>query len=554
MSFTLKLMDDFHHVGWIPNTAGHVYFRNAKARQGIADAYNVRPPTFISSNEEGNSFRTRLIISSSLCDLNDLPPNLEESLRFTRFVVKATSLNKGSLEGKIWLIWEKNAKPNQSRLEQNIVSQLFNLEEVSNQIRSIWSVETEPLSVTTAKEHDEFCGSSDNVSELFSDFKDKLKSFDSVLNSLSDSGSHFVSSISFNVTNCGFCYLRHDSAEYIKEENNFKLEVDAEKETQMGYYYLKYLLHNHAHHGNKLDSFCRLHRIKPRYNNDKDINLNLATKLVRDIKANLVEVKQRRAGLKAFTRNSFGCVAYGKALIQQLVGGGILDNEKPEHKSFVDRQMVYLDCLAKSIEVKQEEFTSTSLISTASLMKSLLAFVLMVLAPLLIYSIRTLPDSSDNAVITSLTANGIITVFSVYLSITLVCWLFSSFYLWASEYGKFKGYLLSTPVKFTFRKLILPKNVTPRNKNKPHLFKCAIGFFLANSVIPRFVRGYYWKPNKSSLILNVKISIIFTLFVLVNVLIGIAFHYFMLSMFYSSEYEFLTLAKNLYTQASALFF
>lgn len=128
---------DYNYIGWIPNTAGHVYFRHSAITEDRhLDYCNVQPPLFSFEEKEE---KTRIVLLSSLFDLNDQPVKKGKA-KFTRFIVSAKSINKGPLKGKLWMIW--NNDPTQSPLEKNIVTQLKKLEEQAKYIKKIWAVET----------------------------------------------------------------------------------------------------------------------------------------------------------------------------------------------------------------------------------------------------------------------------------------------------------------------------------------------------------------------------------------------------------------------------
>jgi len=505
---------------------GHVYFRNASVRQGLTDLYNVHPPIFLQEEKE----EERLILASSLCDLNDSSPADNEA-RFTRFIVQASSINKGDLEGRLFMLWDKKRDPSESSLDKLIVTKLSSLEILANQLRFEWAVESEPLSLTLAREQTR----NKDLPRIFEDFKGQLKELDGTLDSiekgLPETGEYFASCIKFTVTNSGFCYLKHNQSDAIEKE------IDVSKETQIAYYFLKYLLHNHSHHNENLDSFCRAHRIQIDEHEKSDARLILAKKLIRDVKSNLIEIKQQRNGLKAFTRNAFGCAAYGKALVYQLQGDGILDGEQ-KNNDFVNRQIAYIDSFSKSLEIKQEEKSATCMGEKSLLTSKIVAFILMLFSPLLIYGLRVSPTTRVNEnfdwltkSIIEISSNGILQLFSIYITIVVISWLIASWYLSYKEKGIFRGYLLDTlSIKKAISGLFRPEKVTATASAKLFArFRCKVGYFWLNTIDPKVNIDRYWDHYSNSR-LNVILRMLLWLAILISIiLIGLWVYFVLIS-------------------------
>lgn len=417
-SFFDDKSEKFEFIGWIPNTTGHVYFRHATVRQGEIDRYVARPPIY--KHSEGNT--ERYLLATSLCDMNDLKP-LHDNAKFTRFIVNAVSQNKQELTGRLWMIWDKANDPTQSYFERYLVTLFEKLELCSEKLRALYAVKKGKidypnLSDTTSdiettidsrkNDFDEkpeinFIKLKKELEEELSKIRNGLQIWESVQQTENNNQkkiSEFRAiQFEFSVSNTGFCYLKEIDSESKNENENEEIRIEA------AYYYLKYLLHLHQHHDNMLDSFCRLHRIwdaKEAYNQYDDRYIGLAKNLLRDIKANLIELKFNHFGDEAYTRNSKGIAAYSTSLIQQLKAEKILKIKKREHEDFVNRETIYIDSLIRSIDVRQGEASAMSWSRIFGITNQIFAFVLMFIGALILLGIEieklkiTPPNNSIN--------------------------------------------------------------------------------------------------------------------------------------------------------------
>ncbi len=558
----------FDFIGWIPNTTGHVYFRHAEVKQGEIDRYTVRPFPFLKDDENIH----RYILATSLCDLNDLPPN-ESKIKLTRFIVNAESINKRELKGSLWMIWNVADNPGiPERLEQRVISLFASLKIQSDILRKFWSVETtEGIPHTGSDKYrqlEENAKLDDRYKEvcqaiqLFELSKDELnsdlnyiietwKSLDSkkgkeeFLRSLGI----WASYIEFTVSNTGFCYLKHHSLS--KEDS--KEDDGVQVKTEIAYYYLKYLLHEHSHHDSRVDSFCRLHRIPRTPLNGSilaneikvDPAIELSRKLLRDIKVNLINIKFDRTEDESFVRNAKGLAAYGSSLVQQLKAEKILNIGVQEHADFVIRESVYIDKLIQSIDIKHQEKLATSWAKTFHLTSHVFAFLLLLFGSLILFGVElaaqpSIPHSHDKPInchetvatssdligkyIAHITCeSGISGLFAVYITVLACTLVLVRAYLYIKETGKVDKFLLTKYIETIFRgfrpvKVTAPREIfssyaslTPANfKNtllrvlrflwyglsyKADKWRCRLSYFTLYKLPSVLSSTYYWKVN-----------------------------------------------------------
>lgn len=328
-----------NYIGWIPNTAGHVYFRHATIRKprGL-DCYEARPP-YIKKGDD----QVRYILATSLDDLNDNKPKSSDA-RYTRYIVKAESKNKGELCGDLWMIWNSCNNPFESNFERTIVTLYDELDRQSDNLCQLWVNTGESIDKEALDPQDEVDSLIYKELEGFQSTKDKIYK---LLNDISvingkykyggDSSEYWVSHFKFTVSNNGFCYLEPDDP----------TNPNAEVEVENAYYYLKYLLHMHQHHDAALDALCRVHKISKEkfFEFYIDKRKQLSIDLLRDIKATLINMKLHEPQDDSSTRNARGIAAYGVSLIQQLKAEGILKLKNPEHMDFIKRETIYIESL-----------------------------------------------------------------------------------------------------------------------------------------------------------------------------------------------------------------
>lgn len=531
-SSTQCLLENYSYIGWIPNTAGHVYFRNAKVRKNDIDAYNVCPSSLkinpseypfiqtkwnelhkVSSTGEvedcNNSKHVRLILVTSLRDLNDQPPQ-PEIIRHTRFIVRAISFDKGFLIGDLWMIWDRDMNPVESEFERNLVTNFSNFNNLAIEFRRELAYEDNDLLERSDDDESEvdlrrrllsFLG---GVSEFNHNILDQIDA-----QSLVGPCRYMITHINFSITNLGFCYLKK-----ISGRNN---DQGNESEIQNAYFYLKDLLHTHSHHEGDLDSFCLPHAILKNKKGDRCIEL--ARIMLNDIKSNLVGIKKYRYGIPSFTRNAIGCASYGKTLIHQFRDDKILIVGNPEHDAFIESQPTYIENLIKSIETRQQEESAIGKGVILQYTKEVFAFFVLFIGPLLLFWVNMRKKNEQNDpppadfisipidfLSEFLNISPIASLAVLYLSALLFSVLVSFEYMYRKNVRK-TGYLWNN---FILKKLcadvLQPKMITPAavSLNRNNIFinnltkltnyktelKCAIGcWWLRTGVYEHFK---YW--------------------------------------------------------------
>lgn len=372
------------HIGWIPNTAGHVYFRHAFIRKprGL-DCYVARPPYIKEETDEG-CIDKRYILATSLDDLNDYKPG-DNSAKFTRYIVQAESKNRGQLCGELWMIWNPRGNPTESLFERTIVTLFDRLNDQSEALSTRWVNTGESIDAGKLDKREiddelilealkEFRASQKEISELLENIrinKGKYKY-------CPDESDYWVSKFRFAVSNTGFCYLEPDDPE----------STNAEIEIENAYYYLKYLLHKHQHHDAQLDALCRIHEIKKNTNNHGDECIGLSIDLLRDIKSTLIEMKLNQPGKDSATRGAHGIASYAISLIQQLKAEGILKIDNPEHMDFIARETIYINSLISSKNTLQQDADSSSKLKILYRMNLVFVFLTLLFGPVILFGIE----------------------------------------------------------------------------------------------------------------------------------------------------------------------
>lgn len=367
------LSEKFEYIGWIPNTTGHVYFRNATLKkQRGTDGYLARSPYL----KEGPG-EIRYILATSLENLNDDVPVPEQGdAIFTRFIVSARSVNKKILYGDLWMIWDngKIPDPTKSYFERTIVTLFKSLEESVNTLKKYGAKLGKAIDSETFK-----AGDYKAAFELFKQAKKDLGDLICNLGSgeqLKLDSNFWVSRFEFAVTNRGFCYLRPHESNI--DKGNIETEIN------QAYYHLKYLLHTHQHHDDKLDALSRLHKTE----SCSALDLNTAVDLLRDIKSSLINIKLNQPGVEYAMYSIKGIASYAISLIQQLKAEKILKIENQEHMDFVERETKYMDSLVKSTEVLQQDTTTSGPIRAISKINAVFIFLTILLGPLILLGIE----------------------------------------------------------------------------------------------------------------------------------------------------------------------
>ncbi|ASJ76445.1 hypothetical protein [Granulosicoccus antarcticus] len=355
-------------ISWIPCISGDLFFSKTAFGLGAYDFYL----TNISIRNDDGVFQERSLLASSIVDWQDTDFLSEPNRGLYRVVVDAHSTEYTSLLGSVYLL-EKNSndKSNLSKrpkfLPRENCSQesmiLEHLHALKQNYASLCSVQQ------NSAQHQEFERSKSLIQEA-------LESISSTV----------VHKINFEIHQTGIMLSR---ADYTKANGELVSTNYYERRRlcSQAFYYLKFLLHKHAHHSNENETLTTVHRIKNR-------GIDNAQILIRDLKRGLVDAK--RAG-RSTRHTASGIAAYGASLVQTCESLGWFDKEAIVSNSIgtfcsnnkADQEKDYLKNVGTSLElINNEQIAAGEKSAKSSFWRTYTVCVLWLLGvvgPILVY-------------------------------------------------------------------------------------------------------------------------------------------------------------------------
>lgn len=350
----------YEYIGWIPCVSGELFFSKTEQSLGSYDFYLSN---FIVRDCDGR-FKERLLVSSSVVDLQDTEFFKKPNKGLFRIVVVAESRSYKSLEGSVYFIEKNNADkkgafsylyklfPRKSCSKESLlIRELSKIQDVFEHSNGILYEGDQISSSSSCISDDEGVKHSTNVATL-------KKRIDVLRTSLSKINKTKVHRVEFHISSNGLTLVTRVPLKTQDQPKDSK-QIISQREKKLtcahAYYYLKFLLHKHVHHAHENDSLTTVHRVRGEANENAEV-------LTRDIKRGLVDARRTR---KYSKRSVTGMAAYGDSLVRICESLGwwqqnhlFLDGLTPidtAAKSDKNCQSGYLVNVATSIELLKEE-------------------------------------------------------------------------------------------------------------------------------------------------------------------------------------------------------
>ena len=342
--------NNFDYMGWIPCLSGDLVFKYTSPSLGIYDKYSIN---FSDRNVETGERKYRFIIASSVCDLKD-EINSKENGLIRMVVTGRVSLKEKLFQGHIYIIGlEKNIT------DTPLLKLLNQLEENSHNMRK-------------GQDKVDF---SKNLAGLV---KDK----GGIYKLLMDIKEAYIHCVKFEIESSGITKLKYEGIKKSAVDHlvlplvftNEILRINKYTNSRQAFYYLKYLLHKHAHHHPSNDSLTTIHKIK------KNTSKNCCA-LINDIKKALVDIKRGDVFSK---QDLAGVATYGKSLLNTI------KKDKCLKKNLINIECLYISNLGESIGYLHTEFNHYAIgpkgfVTSA---QQMLTIIFLFVSPLLLILIK----------------------------------------------------------------------------------------------------------------------------------------------------------------------
>ena len=360
---------DKEFISWIPCVAGELFFSKTDHGLGSFDFYISN----VSVQDTDANFCHRTLLASSVVDWQDTDIFSQQNRGLYRVVVVARSTDYRTLHGSVYLL-EKNTADNDklSYLRRFVPrSNCLNEQKMLESLQRLKTRFTAPCTVIKGSEDDQF------LSATARQINQSLESIDTTV----------VHKIDFDIHRTGIML----SAVHYSKVHGLPLQRNHNERRRLcgqSFYYLKFLLHKHAHHSSDNETLTTVHGLK-------DSGYENAQVLVRDLKRGLVDAKRAR---KYTGHSASGIAAYGATLVRvcESMGWYVKDSTlsaknfstlSAEHDS--DSEVEYLQNVGGSLELLDQEQANAKGQSATSrfaqLFTSSALWLFGVLGPLLVY-------------------------------------------------------------------------------------------------------------------------------------------------------------------------
>lgn len=394
--------DEWEYIGWIPCLAGELFFKYAVPELAEYDIFTLN---YLGNRDGVTGEKSRYVIASSVYDWKDSGKHGETGV--FRIVLIAHTGVVDCLQGSVFFITEDPIQSNLGTVvnsifpqaEENLLCRLRELEDI-----------------VLKKENDVFLGDIqgnlkliDELELAISSVPDDQADRQSIEKIISKIDIKHVHKVVFSVDNAGFTLLKYegqkdpvsgkyDQPQLPSESPNAEWRLQTHRSTlcRQSFYYLKYLLHKHAHHDPSNDSLATTHRYKGKC-------VETARALIHDMKTGLVDIKRAARHERP---NFAGIATYGKSLVTSCYAKGFFGVGDQALQAFRTNHD-YFDNLSQSISLLNNKYAPKRERRRQQLttIQQLLAIAFLFITPLILISRNFIEKSVEKDGVSTLFVN-----------------------------------------------------------------------------------------------------------------------------------------------------
>ena len=343
--------EEWQFIGWIPCLAGELLFKHTLP--SLAE-YDIAVVNFLGHHEGDTDEKIRYVAATSVYDWRDFSGSQSTGVFRIVVVAKTDKNSMRHLKGDLFFISEtsiqsscgKPLPPKQHDHEEDLVCLLRKL------AADALTIQKEVSYSGVSCNLDKFA----KIQRAFSCLPEYDTGDPTIYSLIASINDKYVHRVGFSIDNAGFCKLKYEGlknpvtgefrAPSLPEGSplgDAQLREHSSTLCRQAFYYLKYLLHKHAHHDPSNDSLATTHRYRGE-------TPETARALLHDMKAGLVDVKR---AIRQETVDFAGIATSGKSLVTSCFKSGFFGKDERASSEY-KAQQDYFDHLSQSILLLNE--------------------------------------------------------------------------------------------------------------------------------------------------------------------------------------------------------